>query len=176
MKSLVRKLLVSAVLAGLLSPVSAFAMGSGDKFVDAQTGLTYGVYKPSNSLSLKLATFQLIDCAAGKEQWVAVSYGTGKKKLDIYQTMAGDKCSNPGLSKKLAATTINGANANVFVYCDPMNAKAFKACTSGDIARVGGYLMFTSKAKKNLKATEIQVQGVGGITYAQLVAVAKALK
>lgn len=57
-----------------------------------------------------------------------------------------------------------------------MNAKAFKACTSADIARVGGYLMFTSKAKKNLKATEIQVQGVGGITYAQLMAVAKALK
>ena len=31
-------------------------------------------------------------------------------------------------------------------------------------------------AKKNPKATEIQVQGVGGITYSQLVAVAKALK
>ncbi|CAB4668843.1 MAG: hypothetical protein F2787_04920 [Actinobacteria bacterium] len=171
-----KKSLFSLVVLSLLAPTFAFAMGSGDKFVDAQTGRTYGIYKPSNTLNLKLHTFQSLLCTAGKEQWVAVSYGTGKKKLDIYETMAGDKCSDPGLSKTLASTTINGARAVVHVYCDPMNAQAFKACGTKDIARVGGFLMFTTKAKKNLKATEIQVQGIGGITYQELIAVAKALK
>jgi uncharacterized membrane-anchored protein len=45
-----------------------------------------------------------------------------------------------------------------------------------DIARVGGYLIFTTKAVKPYWATEIQVQGIGGITYAQLLSVAKSLK
>ena len=43
-----RKLLASILIAGLLFPATAFAMGSGDKFSDAQTGLTYTVYKLSS--------------------------------------------------------------------------------------------------------------------------------
>ena len=92
-----KKSLFSLVVLSLLAPTFAFAMGSGDKFVDAQTGRTYGVYKPSNTLNLKLHTFQSLLCAAGKEQWVAVSYGTGKKKLDIYETVA---TANPKVSKE----------------------------------------------------------------------------
>jgi hypothetical protein len=41
---------------------------------------------------------------------------------------------------------------------------------------VGGYLIYTTKAVKPYAPTEIQVQGFGGITYAQLLAVAKGLK
>ena len=36
--------------------------------------------------------------------------------------------------------------------------------------------MFTTKAVKPYKGTEIQVQGIGGVTYAQLMNVAKGLK
>ena len=71
---------------------------------------------------------------------------------------------------------INGVSAKLYVYCDPMNAAAFKKCATADIARVGGYLIFTNKAAKNLKRTEIQVQAIGGFTYAQLLTVAKSLK
>jgi len=159
-----------------LAPISSFAMGSGDKFSDAQTGLTYTVYKPSNTLGLSAKTFQMISCGMGSEQWIYVKYGGTKRYLEIMQTMAGVKCSNPGLSKYLKTLPINGISAKLYVYCDPMNVEAFKKCGTADIARVGGYLMFTNKAGKNLKRTEIQVQVIGGITYAQLLTVAKSLK
>jgi hypothetical protein len=94
------------------------------------------------------------------------------------QTMAGVKCSDPGLSKFLKTVLVNGIKAKAYAYCDPsqMSVAAYKRCGIEDIGRVGGYLMFTTKAVKGLSGTEIQVQGIGGITYAQLVAVAKSLK
>jgi hypothetical protein len=57
-----------------------------------------------------------------------------------------------------------------------MSLAAYKRCGIEDIARVGGYLIYTTKAVKPYASTEIQVQGFGGITYAQLLAVAKGLK
>jgi hypothetical protein len=67
-------------------------------------------------------------------------------------------------------------SAKVYVYCDPAKTDSFKKCGVNDIARVGGYLVFTTKAAKGFKATEIQVQGMGGITYSQLLAAAKSFK
>jgi len=71
---------------------------------------------------------------------------------------------------------INGVSAKLFVYCDPTKPASAAKCTTADIGRVGGYFIFTNKAAKNLESTEIQVQVIGGITYAQLLKVAKSLK
>jgi hypothetical protein len=171
-----RKLLVSALITALLLPTATFAMGSGDKFSDAQTGLTYTVYKPSNTLSMPGKLFQLIDCLPDEEQWLYAKYGGTVRYVEIMQTMAGVKCSDPGVAKLLKPVVINGIKAQVYVYCDPAKAAAFAKCGTTDILRVGGYLIFTTKAGKGLKGTEIQVQGIGGITYAQLITVAKGLK
>ncbi len=171
-----KKLLALALAFVVMAPAAAVAMGSGDKFSDAQTGLTYSVYKPSNTLGLKATTFNLLDCAPGKAEWIYIKYGGTTRYLEIMQTMAKVKCSDPGLSKYLRVATINGVSAKVYVYCDPAKAAAFKKCGVNDIGRVGGYLIFTTKASKALKGTEIQVQGIGGITYSQLLAVAKSLK
>jgi hypothetical protein len=160
----------------LLSPGAALAMGSGDKYSDAQTGLTYTVYKPSNTLGLSSSAFQLISCGVNAEQWIYAKYGGTKRYVEIMQTMAGVKCSDPGLSKQLKNVAINGVSAKLYVYCDPTKPAVAKKCSTSDIARVGGYLIFTNKAAKNLKRTEIQVQVIGGITYAQLLTVAKSLK
>ena len=171
-----KKFLALALAFIVMAPTAAIAMGSGDKFSDAQTGLTYSVYKPSNTLGLKATQFSLLTCQPGEEEWIFVQYGGTKRYLQIMETMAKVKCSDPGLSKYLRVATVNGASAKVYVYCDPAKAAAFKKCGVNDIARVGGYLMFTTKAAKGLKGTEIQVQGIGGITYAQLLTVAKSLK
>ena len=160
----------------LVTPTAAVAMGSGDAFQDAQTGLSYTVNKPADVLGLKLSNFQVIICADKREQWVYATYSKGLKYIEIIQTQAGMKCSNPGLSKKLPSVKINGHTAKVYVYCDPTNSEIFKSCSDKDISRVGGYLIFSTKATKKLKGTEIQVQGVGGITYAQLIKVAQSLK
>ena len=171
-----KKTLAIILGALLLAPSTAFAMGSGDKFSDAQTGLTYTVYKPANTLGLGVSDFQLIPCQPGKEPWVYAKYGGTKRYFEVMETMAGVKCSNPGLSKQLKNVVINGVTAKLYVYCDPTKPAAAKKCSTSDIARVGGYLTFTNKAGKNLKATEIQVQAIGGVTYAQLLLVAKSLK
>ena len=171
-----KKSIAIAICALLLSPGAAVAMGSGDKYSDAQTGLTYTVYKPSNTLGLTGSDFQLISCGENEEEWIYAKYGGTKRYLEIMQTMAGVKCSDPGLSKQLKNVKVNGISAKLFVYCDPTKPAAAAKCTTADIARVGGYLIFTSKAAKNLQATEIQVQAIGGITYAQLLKVANSLK
>ena len=167
---------VMAIVLALL--VMGPAMGASDRFADSQTGLTYSVYKPSNTLGLKTTKFSLLACQPGEQDWIFVQYGGTVRYLQIMQTMAGVKCSDPGLSKFLKTVLVNGIKAKVYAYCDPsqMSVAAYKRCGIEDIGRVGGYLMFTTKPLKELSATEIQVQGIGGITYAQLVAVAKGLK
>ena len=165
-----------SILLALLVMAPASAMGSGDKFSDAQTGLTYSVNKPSNTLGLRATKFSLLTCQPGEEEWIYVKYGGTARYLEIMQTMAGVKCSDPGISKYLRVASINGVSAKVYVYCDPMKAASYNKCGVEDIARVGGYLIFTTKDTKTLKGTQIQVQGIGGITYAQLLTVAKSLK
>jgi len=167
---------VIAIVLALL--VMGPAMGATDKFADSQTGLTYSVYKPSNTLGLKTTKFSLLPCQPGQEDWIFVQYGGTKRYLQIMQTMGGVKCSDPGLSKYLRAALVNGNKAKVYAYCDPsqMSEAAYKRCGTEDIARVGGYLIYKTKALKGFEATEIQVKGIGGITYAQLLSVAKSLK
>ena len=171
-----RKLLATLMVVSLIGVSPSIAMGSGNKFVDAQTGLTYTVHKPSNTLSMPGKLFQLLDCQPEEEQWLYAKYGGTVRYIEIMQTMAGVKCSDPGVAKLLKPVVINGVKAQVYVYCDPAKAASFAKCGTTDILRLGGYLIFTTKPSKGLKGTEIQVQGMGGITYAQLVTVAKGLK
>jgi len=172
----VRKLLAIALVTSLLFFSTTIAMGSGNKFADVQTGLTYTVYKPSTTLSMPGKLFQLLDCQPGEEQWLYAKYGGTVRYIEIMQTMAGVKCSDPAVAKLLKPVVINGVKAQVYVYCDPAKAASFAKCGTTDILRLGGYLIFTPKAGKGLKATEIQVQAMGGIPYAQLITVAKGLK
>ena len=171
-----KKVLALVLALVVLGPAPALAMGSGNKYSDAQTGLTYSVYKPSNTLGLKASKFSLLPCQPGQEDWLYVKYGGTARYLEIMQTMAKVKCSDPGVAKYLRVATINGISAKVYVYCDPAKTESFKKCGVNDIARVGGYLIFTTKASKGLKGSEIQVHGIGGITYSQLLAVAKSFK
>lgn len=173
---LVKKLLASLLILIVAAPTAALAMGSGNNFSDAQTGLTYTVYKPGSTLGLKVTKFSLLPCQPGKEEWLHIKYGGTTRYLEIMQTMAKVKCSDPGVSKYLRTAKINSMSAKVYVYCDPTKADSYKKCGVNDIARVGGYLIFTTKATKGLKGTEIQVQGTGGITYSQILTVAKSLK
>ena len=100
-------------------------MGSANKFADAQTGVTYTVYKPSTTLSMPGKLFQLIECQPGEEPWVYAKYGGTVRYIEIMQTMAGVKCSDPGVAKLLKPVVINGSKAQVYVYCDPAKAASF---------------------------------------------------
>ncbi len=154
---------------------TAPAKRSGDQYVDAQTGLTYSLYKPVNTLNLPQSKFQLLQCGGGGEEWVFTAFGKSAKKIEIMQTMIGAHCSNPGLSMKVATTKINGISAEVRAYCDPTKKAAAKSCNTSSITKVGGYLTFTLPGYYGMKSTSMQVQGIGGITYAQLIAVARSM-
>ncbi len=167
-------LLLAFLLSSSVIP-SALAMGSGNAYLDAQTGLTFSLYKPVNTVGLAQSKFQLLVCGGGGEQWVYTRFGKDKKLVEIMQTMSGAHCSDPGLSVNLAGIKVNGIKAEVHVYCDPINASAAKKCSTTDVAKVGGYLMFTLPGYYGMKSTNMQVQGVGGVTYAQLVAVARSM-
>jgi len=158
-----------------LSSCAASAMGSGNKYVDAQTGLTYSLYKPVNTLGLTQNKFQLLVCGGGGEEWVYVNFVKGTKKIETMQTMSGAHCSNPGLSVKMPSVKVNGMSASVFVYCDPTKPNAAKNCKTSDIAKVGGYLMMTLPGYYNMKPTTMQVQVSGGLTYAELLSVARSM-
>ena len=155
-----------------LSSCAASAMGSGNKYVDAQTGLTYSLYKPVNTLGLTQNKFQLLVCGGGGEEWVYVNFVKGTKKIE---TMSGAHCSNPGLSVKMPSVKVNGMSASVFVYCDPTKPNAAKNCKTSDIAKVGGYLMMTLPGYYKMKPTTMQVQVSAGLTYADLLSVAKSM-
>ena len=167
-----RLVVVMAVL--LISSMSpAVAMGSGNPYLDAQTGLTYSLYKPVNTLGLTQTKFALLTCGGGGEQWTYVRFGKTPKQLEIMQVMKGAHCSNPGLSIQLPSVKINGILATLHVYCDPTKPAVAKKCSIADIAKVGGYFYFTLPGYYAMKATDIQVQATGGVTYAQLLSVAR---
>jgi hypothetical protein len=155
--------------------VQSPSMAATDKYGDAQASLSYSVFKPSKTLGLGTSKFELIPCANQAEPYLYTKFGGTVRFVEIMQTKAGIKCSDPGVSKKLRGVTINGSPAQVHVYCDPAKTASFAKCTSADITRLGGYIIFTKKGSKNLAATQIQVQAFGGVTYSQLLDVAKSL-
>lgn len=170
------KSITSITLAIAISfPIPAHSMGTGNQYLDAQSGLSYTVYSPKNTLGFKESSFKLLKCASVGDDWIAVSFKSGKKLLEIYQNRFDLRCSDPGLSKRLKDIKIGASVAKVFVYCDPTNVSKHKKCNEADIKSVGGYLLFTAPGASNLKRTFIQVQGTGGVTYAELLRVAKSL-
>ena len=67
-------------VAGILITISllqspAFAMGSGNKYQDAQTGVSYQIFQPSSTGDLLLRSFNMQSCGAKNEQWLAAIYG-----------------------------------------------------------------------------------------------------
>ena len=175
MKRIFTTILLSLTALTLASSAQAYAMGSGNSYVDAQTGLTYSLYKPVNTAGLAQTKFSLLDCGVGKEQWVAVRFASGKKTIEVMQTMFGAHCSNPGLAKKLALVTVSNRTAAVYVFCDPAKPAAFKKCGTADIKSVGGYISFRLPGYYKMKATDVEVLATGGITYSQLLAVSRSM-
>lgn len=149
-------------------------MGSEDKFQDAQTGVSYQIYKPTYVGDLLIRSFSMQSCGAGKEQWLAAIYGEDRS-IQILETNSSVKCSNPGLGVKVATTNINRNKARVVVFCDPSNRTQWKKCKLSDLQNYGGYIMWKALPTKRYKGTEIEVL-VSGFTYSELLKIARGLK
>jgi hypothetical protein len=64
----------------------AWAMGSGNPYQDAQTGLDYIVYQPTNTLKLPLKNFSMDSCNNGHDEVINALYGSGKKFFTIRES------------------------------------------------------------------------------------------
>ena len=109
-----KRSLVSAVAAGILalSAIPAQAMGSGNPYQDAQTGLNYVVYQPSYTVGLTLKTFGMTTCGVGRDESVSVQYGTGKKSLTLTESSAKNICPmNMMLIRGATRTVVNKPGA-----------------------------------------------------------------
>ncbi len=175
-KIMLGALIPALALAAILTPSHAMAMGSGNKYQDAQTGLSYLIWQPGtgSTKDLTLKSFNLLSCGAKNEQWLAAIYGE-TRSIQFLETDAAVKCSNPGLGKTVATVSINGLSAKVVAFCDPANAKQWKSCSTSDIHNYGGYAMWNTKATKLLHATSIEVL-VSGLTYSDLLRISRAMK
>ena len=172
-----RKIISSAVvalLARVLIQNPASAMGSGNKYSDAQTGVSYQILQPGSTGDLTLRMFNMQSCGAGKEQWLAAIYGE-TRSIQFLETDASVKCSNPGLGVKVATATINGNMATIVAFCDPATPAQWKSCKTSDIHNYGGYAMWKVPPTKLLHGTEVEVL-VSGLTYADLLKLARAMK
>jgi len=174
-----QSLILFAISAAILSFASfaspASAATNTDPYLRAQAKLTYSLYKPVNTLGFAQTDFKVLVCGGGGENWVYVGFSKAKKHIDIMQTKVGAHCSNPGLSVKLPSTKINDIPAQVFAFCDPGAGTLPKTCSIGSINKVGGYLSFVLPGYYKTKPVNMHVQVTGGVTYAQMIAIARSM-
>ena len=171
---MLKKLLVLLFASSLLFPNSAIAMGSGNKYQDAQTGVSYQILQPTYVGDLLPRSFSMQSCGSNNEQWLAAIYGEDRS-IQFLETDSAVKCSNPGLGVKVASVKINGNKATIVAFCDPAKKKEWKNCKTSDIHNYGGYAMWKVPATKRLHGTEVEVL-VSGFTYEELLKIAKGLK
>jgi len=153
--------------------IGGVAFAAPENYLAAQKGLSYSLYRPVNTLGFAQTKFQKLICGGGGESWIYVRFNKGKKSIETMQTRKGAHCSNPGLSVRMPSIKINGLAASVFVYCDPTKPTSAKNCSITDISTVGGYIFLTLPGYYGLKPTDMQVQVTGGISFEELVSVAK---
>jgi len=169
-----KKLLLIPVLAVSLVLPSSFAsaMGSGDKFSDLQTGVTYAVYKPTNTLNLKPLTFEVRPCRLfpGKDSYLLAGYGDMDHGIALVESSAAYNCAGVDHPKSLGTISINGVIAKLGIYCSGAQ------CVASKFAQYGGEITFTPPGTKNLKPTFIRLGTQGGFTQSQLATFAKGLK
>jgi len=169
-----KKLLLIPFLAvSLVLPSSlASAMGSGDKFSDLQTGVTYAVYKPSNTLNLKPLNFEVRPCRLfpGKDSYLLAGYGGMDKGIALVESSAAYNCAGIDHPKPLGTISINGIRANLGIYCSGVK------CVASKFSQFGGEITFTTPGAKSLKPTFIRLGTQGAFSQAQLIEFAKGLK
>jgi hypothetical protein len=169
-----KKLIAVAVLAiSLLSNLTeADAMGSGNKYSDLQTGVSYGIYEPSNTLSLPPLNFEVRPCRLfpKKDEYLLAGFGTMDHGISLIETSALYNCSGVDHPKSLGTTTINGVKAEIGIYCTGVK------CTTNNFSKYGGEITFTMPKTKYLAATFIRVGSQGGFTLQQITTFARGLK
>jgi hypothetical protein len=147
-------------------------MGSGNKYSDLQTGVTYGIYQPSNTLGLPVLNFEVRPCRLfpKKDMYLLAGFGGMDRGIALVETAAAFNCTGVDNPVSLGTTMINGIKAQVGIYCPS------KSCPASKFSQYGGEITWTTPTTKTLAATYIRLGTQGGFTLKQLTAFATGLK
>jgi hypothetical protein len=155
MKARIAGLAAVAALGMGLVAAPAHAMGTGNPYLDLQTGVTYTVYKPTYTAGLPTRHVGGNTAGApGVEENLVASFGT-KKGPNITITEGNPMSSDIGTGRLVKSLTVQGHPAKVFAYCDPASTAA---CTIADVAKAGGYVQVMLPAAKGLRRTNVWVE------------------
>lgn len=148
------------------------AMGSGDKYSDLQTGVTYGIYKPTTTLGLPPLNFEIRPCRLfpKKDAYLLAGFGGMDHGIALVETAAAFNCTGVDTPVSLGSTMINGNKAQVGIYCPT------KSCPASKFSQYGGEITWTTPKTKVLAATYIRLGTQGGFTLKQLTDFATGLK
>ncbi|MEZ5115860.1 MAG: hypothetical protein R2737_06295 [Candidatus Nanopelagicales bacterium] len=127
------------LVAALLPALPARAATPSPKWEQAQVGLDYSVYAPTQTLGLKMKSFKLLDCAApGLDEQIAAQYGSvNGRGFEIFESQ--NNCEDGPAPVALVATfSVDGALARVFVLCPGSYWSCKKIGTAG-LKKYGGY-------------------------------------
>lgn len=164
---------VSAATLALAAP--ALAMGSGNPFLDMQTGVTYTVYQPTFTAGLQqVHVGPNLVTTPGKEQNLLAQYGK-RNGRDFSITEGNPITQDIGVGQLVKTVTVQGRPAKLYAYCDPASSAP---CNLGSIAKFGGHLEVTLPAAANLRETVVQIETIvpKPISGQQLVQIAEGLK
>ncbi len=161
-----------AALALISSVPASQAMGSGNKYSDLQTGVTYGIYQPTNTLGLPVLNFEVRPCRLfpKKDMYLLAGFGGMDRGIALVETAAAFNCTGVDNPVSLGTTMINGIKAQVGIYC------ASKSCPASKFSQYGGEITWTTSKTKTLAATYIRLGTQGGFTLKQLTTFATGLK
>jgi len=143
----------TAAMALISMAPQSFAMGSGNKYSDLQTGVTYGIYQPSKTLGLPVLNFEVRPCRLfpKKDEYLLAGFGGMDRGIALVETAAAFNCTGVDTPVSLGTTTINGIKAQVGIYC------ASKSCPASKFSQYGGEITWTAPKSKYLAATYIRV-------------------
>jgi hypothetical protein len=151
------------------------AMGTGNPYQDIQTGVSYTVYQPTNTLGAKRTGSPYPNwCYAGSgaEQNLSVNYAKGNRQR-FSVSEANPLCFDFAVGPKVGTTQVMGRTAVITAYCPPPG----DGCSRNDVFTYGGNLRVKLPAAKGLRETDVVIETPAkGITASQLEIVAKSLR
>jgi hypothetical protein len=168
-------LIAAGALATGTAHASVPAMGTGNPYQDIQTGVSYTVYQPTNTLGAKRTGSPYpnwCDAGSGAEQNLSVNYTKGNQQR-FSVSEANPFCFDFGIGPKVGTVKIMGRTAVITAYCSFTAA----SCSRNDVFTYGGNLRITLPAVKGLRDTDVVIETPAkGVTASQLEIIAKSLR
>ena len=165
----ISRLVMAAALVSspLLLAAPAHAADGPGKYQSAQVGLTYTVYKPSDTVGLKRTSFELNGCWPDGDDQINAEYGRQGKGAWIGINESPQPCQDgPDEVGPAGSFTVRGTTARVAGQC-PGSTPTCKSATRAGVRRNAYTTVTLPSGGAGLAPTYVEVYSQG-LSYAQI--------